>query len=194
MDKQTNVRWPGAFDIRHSAEPPTAPLLFNEHDRLRHQSTIAALSRRWYRHAFEPGCGGGELTTQLAGICDWVSAMDISPNAAARARTRCAHWGNVHIRCADLRSDVPEEPVDLVVFSEIGHYFAAPELVRIVRNLADQMVEGGEFIAVHGLNPSIGHVLQADAVHCQLLANLPLKWVNGQRDGGLRIDTWLLSH
>jgi len=178
----------------HTLPPPRAPLQFTEYDRLRHQSTMAALSRRSYRHALEPGCGGGELTAQLAGMCDRVTAMDISRNAVARTQTRCAHRGNVHVHCADIRSSVPAEPVDLIVFSEIGVYFSAPELIRIVRTLASRIMPGGEFVAVHGLPPSEDHVLHADAVHCQLLANLPLRWTHGERDGGVRIDSWRLSH
>jgi 16S rRNA A1518/A1519 N6-dimethyltransferase RsmA/KsgA/DIM1 with predicted DNA glycosylase/AP lyase activity len=178
----------------HMLRPQTALLQFTEHDRLRHQSTIGALSRRSYRHAFEPGCGSGELTAQLAGMCDRVTAMDISGDAVARTRTRCAHWGNVHVHCADIRSSVPAEPVDLIVFSEIGFYFSAPELIRIVRALASRIVPGGEFVAVHCLPPSEEHVLHADAVHCQLLANLPLRWTRGERDGGLLIDSWRLPH
>jgi SAM-dependent methyltransferase len=154
---------------------------------------MGALSRRYYAHAFEPGCGTGELTAQLARTCDRVSAIDVQPTEAARTRARCAPWESADIRCADIRTYVPEDPVDLIVFSEIGYYFSAPELIGIARNLVSRMVPGGEFIAAHWLNPGMDRVLHADAIHCQLLANLPLRWLTGERYGGLRIDLWKSS-
>jgi SAM-dependent methyltransferase len=175
------------------ADPQLLRVLPTEYERFRLQATMGALSRKTYAHAFEPGCAAGELTALLARTCDRVSATDISSGAVARARLRCAHWRNVDIRCADVRTHLPEDPLDLIVFSEIGYYFPAPELVRIARALASRMVRGGDFVAVHWLNPGVGHVLHADAVHCQLLANLPLRWLSGERYGGLRIDTWTLS-
>jgi SAM-dependent methyltransferase len=168
-------------------------VLSTEYERLRFQATLGALSRKTYAHAFEPGCGAGELTAQLARTCDRVSATDISQGAVTCAMLRCAHWRNVGIRCADIRSHLPQDPADLIVFSEIGYYFSAPELLRIARSLVSRLTPGGEFIAAHWLNPGVGHVLHADAVHCQLLANLPLRWLAGERYGGLRIDTWTLS-
>lgn len=59
--------------------------------------------------------------------------------------------------------------------------------------MASRMARGGEFVAVHWLNHAAGHVLHADAVHCQLLAHLPLRWLKGERHGGLRIDSWQLA-
>jgi SAM-dependent methyltransferase len=191
--QQSGAHPPKAVVGGFKADPHLMRTLPTEHERFRFQATMGALSRKSYAHAFEPGCAAGELTAQLARTCDRVTAIDISQGAVARARQRCAHWKNVDIRCADIRTQLPEDPADLIVFSEIGHYFSAPELVRIARALATRMIPGGEFISAHGLTRGIDHVLHADAVHCQLLANLPLRWLAGERYGGLRIDTWTLS-
>jgi SAM-dependent methyltransferase len=177
---------------RHFPELQAASALPNEYDRYRYQSTMGALSRKCYAHAYEPGCASGELTSLLARVCDRVTAADISQAAVLRARMRCAHWKNVDIHCADVRTQPIPDPVDLIVFSELGHYFGAPELVRIACSLAGRLVKDGEFVAVHWLSGSDDHVLHADAVHCQLLAHLPLQWLSGERHGGLRIDTWRL--
>lgn len=194
MDIQTGGIHSGDGFTRHSpTDPQTRWALSAEHERLRHQSIMSALPRRYYAHAFEPGCGAGELTAQLVKTCGRVSAIDVLPDKVARARARCAPWGSADIRCADLRDHMPEKPVDLMVFSELGYYFSAPELIDIARNLVNRMTPGGEFIAAHSLNPEMDPVLHADAVHCQLLANLPLRWVTGERHGGLRIDRWQSS-
>jgi SAM-dependent methyltransferase len=181
------------FDGRYGGDLQFMRGTSPEHERFRQQSTMGALSRKAYTHAFEPGCSTGELTAQLARVCDWVSATDVSQGAVARARVRCSHWRNVDIRCADVRTHLPAEPVDLIVFSEMGQYFSAPELVRVACSLAGRMVQGGEFVAVHWLNRGPDQVLHADAVHCQLLAYLPLRWLKGERYVGLRIDSWRLE-
>ena len=196
MNIQSSVsgaRSGGAFEHYHDADPQSLRASSAERERFRHQSIMGALSRRYYAHAFEAGCGAGELTAQLARTCDRVTAIDLAHTEVARARVRCGPWGSADIRCEDIRTYVPEDAVDLIVFSEIGIYFSAPELVRIARNLASRMISGGEFIAAHWLNPRMDRVLHADAVHYQLLANLPLRWLTGERHGGLRIDVWQSS-
>jgi SAM-dependent methyltransferase len=179
--------------VRPHAEPQRLRPPLNEYDRFRFQSTMGALSRKSYAHAFEPGCAGGELTAQLARVCDRVTAVDISQAAVLRARMRCAHWKNVDIRCADARTPLGANPIDLVVFSELGHYFSASELVRGACSMAIRLVRGGEFVAVHWATARAGHILHADAVHCQLLAHLPLQWLHGDRYDGLCIDVWQAS-
>ena len=181
-----------ASEQYHDADPQIMRASSAEHERFRHQSMMGALTRRYYAHAFEPGCGTGELTAQLARTCDRVTAIDVVHSEVARARVRCAPWGSADIRCEDVRTYVPEG-ADLMVFSEIGYYFSAPELACIARSLASRMISGGEFIAAHWLSPRMDRALHADAIHCQLLANLPLKWLTGERHGGLRIDVWQSS-
>jgi trans-aconitate methyltransferase len=61
-----------------------------EYERDRCQATTAALMRRRYAEAFEPGCSSGELTAQLARFCVHITATDAAPSAVARARQRCA--------------------------------------------------------------------------------------------------------
>jgi SAM-dependent methyltransferase len=188
--QQSGVDSRGNWQGRYHADPQAISALSGEYDRLRYQSTMGALSRKSYAHAFEPGCATGELTSLLARVCDRVSAADISQAAVLRARERCAHWKNVSIRCADVRTPITGDPVDLIVFSELGIYFSAAELVRIARSMASRLMPGGEFVAVHWLTAGVDQLLHADAVHCQLLAHLPLRWLHGERHGGLRIDTW----
>jgi SAM-dependent methyltransferase len=177
---------------RHYPELQAARALPDEYDRFRYQSTMGALPRKSYGHAYEPGCASGDLTSLLARVCDRVSAVDISPAAVLRARVRCAHWKNVDIRRADVRTQSIADPIDLIMFSGLGYYFSVPELVGIACSLAGRLVKGGEFVAVHWLTGGVDHLLHADAVHCQLLAHLPLRWLHGERYGGLRIDTWRL--
>jgi protein-L-isoaspartate O-methyltransferase len=151
---------------------------------------MEALPQLSYERAFEPGCSVGELTARLAGICTQVVATDVAPSAVARARARCTALRNVDVQCADVATSLPPGTFDLAVFSELGYYFPAPLLVQIVRSMAGRLRVGGDFVAVHWLGESADHVLHGDAVHGQLLANLPLRWLDGERHRGFRIDTW----
>jgi protein-L-isoaspartate O-methyltransferase len=148
------------------------------------------LLRNSYGRACEPGCSVGELTAQLATVCDEVIAFDIAPSAVAQAQKRCAELKNVEISCADVASRQPSGLFDLIIFSEIGYYFDFPQLEHISRSLACRLTPGGEFVAAHWLGHSADHVLHGDEVHRALLANLPLQWVKGARYAGFRIDSW----
>ena len=179
-----------AFEQRYRSHPDPWNFATSEYERGRYRAILNALPRSTYQRAFEPGCSVGELTAQLAAICGEVLATDIAPSAVARARQRCAARGNTHIECADLAAAVPAGPFDLIVFSEIGYYFAVPELVRIGRALAGHLSEGGDFVAVHWLGSSDDHPLHGNDVHAQLLANLPLHWRHGEQHAGFRVDVW----
>ena len=179
-----------AFEHRYRENPDPWNFAASHYERGRYRTLVDALTRPAYASAFEPGCSVGELTAELARICGHVLATDIAPSAVESARRRCAGLGNVAIRCADVSAEVPPGPYDLVVFSEIGYYFDPPRLVSIACEIADNLSIGGEFVAAHWLGHSVDHVLHGDAVHAHLLANLPLRWLRGERHCGFRLDLW----
>ncbi len=98
---------------------------------------LAALPQPHYRDAFEPGCGIGELTLELAPRCDRLLASDFSPQAVATARRRTAALGHVEIRQQTLPEDWPLEPqpgpgrFDLIVLSEIGYFLDREAMGRV---------------------------------------------------------------
>jgi SAM-dependent methyltransferase len=181
---------PAAFENRYRRQSDPKSFAGVEYERDRYQTIMATLARRRYAEAYEPGCCSGELTVQLARICTRVTATDIATAAVARARQRCAHLQNVDIRRAELAAHQPPGRFDLIVVSECGHYFAASDLISVVRQMSESVAPGGEFVAVHSLGSGPDHVLHGDAVHSLLLANLPLQWIKGDRDCGFRIDSW----
>jgi SAM-dependent methyltransferase len=84
---------------------------------------------------FEIGCGGGRDTQVLAGAGHRVAAIDLSPDAIARARARAPH---AEFRCQDIRAPFPVDAACVVVASLSLHYFPWPEtevLVGRIRNL-----------------------------------------------------------
>jgi protein-L-isoaspartate O-methyltransferase len=181
---------PAAFEERYRNDPDPWNFSASAYERNRYRRVMEALPRLSYPRAFEPGCSVGELTAQLAEVCGHVVATDVAPSAVARARRRCAGLENVEIHCADIVGGVPAGPFDLIVFSEIGYYFSAAGLERISRALSRSLNVGGDLIAAHWLGESVDHRAHGDDVHRRLLESLPLRWLNGERHRGFRIDVW----
>jgi protein-L-isoaspartate O-methyltransferase len=157
----------------------------------RYQVILEALLRDRYRVAFEPGCSVGVLTARLALRCERVIAQDIAASAVASARHRCGSLKNVQILLGDVAVQIPDEELDLIVFSEIGYYFDAEALRRIALRLAQRLGPNGEFVAVHWLGESADHRLNGDQVHTILNDALPLLSIKRSRYAEFRLDTWV---
>jgi SAM-dependent methyltransferase len=157
----------------------------------RYQTVIDALNSRRYERAFEPGCSVGELTARLAEICDEVEAMDISRTAVKQAQARCRNLANVRIACGAL----PDVPVhgdfDLMVLSEIGYYFEADALNRMVDELLKRLRCSGTLLATHWLGISSDHVLSGDRVHEILRSVDGIALEHSERHAGFRLDRWV---
>ena len=180
-----------AFEALYRSSPDPWGFATSPYERHRYDTILESLQRAAYGTAFEPGCSIGALTARLATRCRHVIATDIAPTAIRRATERCRHLDNVSVRLADGLIELPEEPLDLIVFSEIGYYFDEATLRRYASLLAGRLDSGGELIAVHWLGHSPDHVLHGDAVHDALVETLQLSWISGARHDGFRIDSWV---
>jgi SAM-dependent methyltransferase len=162
----------------------------SDYEQRRYAAIMAAISDRRYRHAFEPGCSVGVLTAQLATLCDRVDAMDISPTAIDQARQRTQHLPNVQTTCGALPALIPPGEFDLIVFSEIGYYFAEDDLFSLATELVHRNCKSGIFLAAHWLGESPDHLLSGDRVH-EVLAQVPnLSLQHAERHPGFRLDVW----
>ncbi|HEX3837705.1 MAG TPA: SAM-dependent methyltransferase [Steroidobacteraceae bacterium] len=159
----------------------------------RHRAIITALRMAAYGTVYEPGCSVGVLTQQLGGMAKRVIACDFAPSAVEQAKLHCVDQPNVEVVCADLRTFVPDVPLDLIVFSEIGYFFSAEELARIAASLAARLVADGEFMAGHWLGESPNHLLHGDRVHDILRHSLGLCPFRSERHSGFRLDSWIKS-
>jgi hypothetical protein len=130
------------------------------------------------------------LTEKLATFCSRVLAIDISHTAVLQAQARCKHLINVEVSHGRLPQAIPTEPIDLIVFSEIGYYFQAPELLLVVRDLISRLTHGGTLLAVHWLGHSSDHQLTGDQVHQIIDATPGLNNTASRRYDGFRLDRW----
>ena len=127
--------------------------------------TVAALPAPRYRHAVEPACGIGLLTTRLAARADRVTASDRFPRAVAEASARCAAQPHVTVEVADVRDGPPDAPFDLAVLGEVLYYFDAGTVVDVLRRWHRGVTPGGHLVLVHHRPAVAEHVLDGDDVH-----------------------------
>jgi trans-aconitate methyltransferase len=161
------------------------------YERDRYAAILRTLNRPHYGYAFEPGCSIGVLTSMLAPRCRQLLAEDVAPSAVKSAKQRCQHLPNVEVRIGDLRTLSCSRVFDLIVFSEMGYYFAAAHLQELARNLFAQLTPQGELLACHWLGHSNDHVLHGDDVHSVLLQTLPTLPQHSERHPQFRIDSWI---
>jgi SAM-dependent methyltransferase len=184
-----------AFEAKYRGSPDPWHFGASPYEQRRYDTLLSALSRSRYSRVFEPGCSVGVLTAALATRCAGLVACDIAPTAVHLARQRCASFPHVHIERADLATSMPHGLFDLIVFSELGYYFTAAMLARIIRALATRMKPRAEFVAVHWLGYSKDHVLHGDAVHAILKKTLidRCMWLKSMRFHEFRLDVWQLQ-
>jgi 2-polyprenyl-3-methyl-5-hydroxy-6-metoxy-1,4-benzoquinol methylase len=178
------------FDALYEGNPDPWHFASSDYELGRYERIVRALSRPRYKRAFEPGCSVGVLTEQLASHCDEVEAMDISGVAVNRARQRCSHLSNVHIKQGAIPKDIPAEEFDLMVFSEIGYYFDESHLASLVDQLIEHTSPGGTFLAAHWLGSSADHLLSGDRVHEIILECEELAHDYSERHAEFRLDRW----
>ncbi|CAN5125108.1 SAM-dependent methyltransferase [soil metagenome] len=152
--------------------------------------TLAALPRRRYESAFEPGCSLGVLTAALAARCDRLVATDVSASARGASAERLAGTGNVELRRWALGDPWPPERFDLIVLSEVGYYLHAPALRSAVDAATEALAPGGNMLAVHWRHPVSDYPLSGDEVH-ELVRGTPgLARTAAYVDTDLRLETY----
>ena len=119
------------------------------YERRKRAVVLASLPRERYRRAFEPGCGTGELTLELAARCGAVLASDPVAEAVRQARARTADVDGVRVEQAALPDAVPVEPVDLAIFSEVLYYLDDATVSATLDRTLAALEPGGDVAVVH---------------------------------------------
>jgi trans-aconitate methyltransferase len=182
------------FERKYRADVDPWRFASSPYERNRYSTILHAIAYRRYGKAFEPGCSIGELTSELASICDEVEAIDIAPSAVVQARKRCRELPNVRIACGTLGDRRFSGALDRSVLSEICYYFEEHELKAIAGRLVRQLNPGGVLLAAHWLGESRDHILSGHRVHRILRetnANAGLAWEHSALHSGFRLDRWV---
>lgn len=176
------------FESIYAGGPDPWGFETSDYERRKYDLTLAALPRRRYRRALEPGCSIGVLTADLAGRCDAVEAWEPidAPRRAADERTP----DHVIVRDAILgeAAPLPGPPIDLIVLSEVLYYLPADRMAGAVDKLLDQAEPGADVVAVHWRHPIDGMELDGDGAHRRLAATGHLDVIGAWTEADFRID------
>ena len=188
-DKTTGRTIPASYFVeQYRAMSDPWQYAQSAYERAKYRATLEALPRARYGTALELGCSIGVFTQMLAGRCDDLLAVDVSPEATAAARTRCAELAHVRFEEIDLAQAFPPGAYDLVTFCEVGYYFGERDL----RSICEGIVAGlrGHLVLVHWTPLVAGHALTADAVHDLFGARPSLTSVAKRREDTYRLDVF----
>jgi predicted TPR repeat methyltransferase len=119
------------------------------YEKRKYGATMAALPRRRYANAFEPGCSIGVLTEMLAPRCERLLAIDIVPSAIRRTVERVKRFPHVQVERRSISEEWPEDKFDLIVLSEIAYYFEEAILRDIMTQVSASTPAGAHVVGVH---------------------------------------------
>lgn len=142
---------PAYFERLYATDPDPWRLESAPYEHRKRALTLASLPRERYARAFEPACGPGLLTTDLAERCDELVASDPVADAVERAAARVARAGQAHVSVqrGALPDDWPEGPLDLVVLAEILYFLDRDQRAAVARRCREALTRDGHVVAVH---------------------------------------------
>jgi hypothetical protein len=150
--------------------------------------TVAMLPHPRYRHAFEPGCSVGVLTTRLLDRCDRVTACDVAQAALDATRDRTAAHPNLVLLRASLDAEWPTEGFDLIVLSEVAYYLSAQTLRRVLDRECARLAVGTTIVSAHWRHPVEDYPLTGDEATDLVNATAGVWRVARYRDDDVVID------
>jgi SAM-dependent methyltransferase len=178
------------FDAIYSENPDPWHFETKPYEHEKYATTLQNLPRGHYGKVLELGCSIGVLTQKLAELCDQLLALDASEIPLKKARERCAGMGNVGFMRATLPDEFPAGRFDLILMSEVGYYFALPELRKLQEQILEALAPGGELVCVHYLPVVPDYPLTGDEVHESVLNLDGLEHLSGFRAERYRFDAF----
>lgn len=181
------------FEALYAASPDPWNVRAAWYEQRKRALLLAALPQARYRHAFEPGCGNGELTAALAPRCDRILACDGSPSAVAAAQARLAGAAHVTVDQRRLPQDWPhgDGAFDLVIVSEMAYYLPGDVWQDMVRRIVASLAPGGALLMCHCRHPYDDYVTSADFVHGAAHAAPELSPIVQHVETEFLLDGWL---
>ncbi|MCF2489193.1 class I SAM-dependent methyltransferase [Dyadobacter sp. CY347] len=166
----------------------------SEYELNKYKTTIQALTKAHYHNAFEIGCSIGVLTEMLAPKCDALLSVDAAEAPLVKARARLEGSKHVQIEKMAVPEQFPDQQFDLILMSEVGYYFAMPDLEKLMEKILAHLEKGGQLLLVHWTPEVHDYPLTGDQVHELFLAasgqSKPLKHVHSHREENYRLDSF----
>ena len=137
---------------RENADPWN--FVHSVYEKEKRAASLAALPRPCYRSALEIGCSIGVFTRQLANHCEQLLAVDFSEEALRMAKERCYDLPQVCFALKCIPQEFPHDSFDLIILSEVGYYWSAPDLLLAKRRIIEHLEQGGHLLLVHSIDPA----------------------------------------
>lgn len=191
-ENQPNSLGDKYFDDVYRANSDPWHFETSPYEHAKYAASLAALPRPHYPRAFEIGCSLGVFTAQLAPRCGYLLGVDVSEQALAQARRRCAGLPQVALRLLRVPDEFPAAPFDLITVCEVGYYWNLADLARAADLIAGALPAGGQLLLVHWTAPVHDYPLTGDEVHEFFLQKTgpdgPWRHLTGQRQPEYRLD------
>jgi 2-polyprenyl-3-methyl-5-hydroxy-6-metoxy-1,4-benzoquinol methylase len=128
---------------------------------------LSALPHPTYSRVFEPACGTGELTRELAARSSHVLASDFCEDAVAQARERLQMFDNVTVGNQRIPAQWPtsDQSFDLIVVSEVCSFLHLTEIQDVAQRCAASMAPDGVLVVCDWRWPFSARVTDADEAH-----------------------------
>lgn len=179
------------FDAMYSASADPYGLRDRWYEQRKRAVLLAALPHARYGSAFEPGCGAGELSIELAARCDRVLASDFSDAALQSARARARGVSNLRFEAHVLPHEWPGDagPFDLIVVSEVGYFLETSAMVELARRCAESLSADGVLATCNWRYAFDRRVISTDAVH-EAFASTGLHRIVRHVEADFLLEVW----
>lgn len=154
------------FDALYAASDPYGTR-DRWYERRKRQILLSSLPHPTYDRVFEPACGTGELTRELAARSSHVLASDFCEDAVAQARARLCALDNVNFGNHRIPSDWPrsDPAFDLIVVSEVCSFLHLAEIEAVAQHCARSMTPDGVLVVCDWRWPFDARVTRAEDAH-----------------------------
>ena len=149
MITRQNSLAPDYFEHLYADDPDPWRFASSEYERNKYAETVAVLSGRTCRSAFEVGCSIGILTKQMSPLCHTLLAVDVATRALNQAKRNCAGMNNVRFVRMQIPTEWPTDTFDLIVLSEVLYYFCPEDIDQIVHRILSTLLPQGVVLLVH---------------------------------------------
>jgi len=183
---------PPDFDAVYRAKPDPWDVGTSAYERRKRAVVLAGLRRDRYTTAWDPACGTGHLTADLAARCERVVASDASVEAARIAAARCAG-----LPVTVEHRALPEPPADdvrpdLIMLSEVFYYLDDATRAATLDLVDARAARTCELVAVHWDGSPDDAWLSGPAGQLEVVSRLAERgWVHRihHDDDGFLLDT-----
>lgn len=183
---------PPDFDAYYRADPDPWDVGTSAYERRKRAVLLACLRRERYAAAWDPACGTGHLTADLAGRCARVEAADASAEAVRIAAERCAGLPVTVAHRALPEAPEPGFHPDLLVLSEVYYYLPDATRAATVDVLDARAARTSELVVVHWDGAPDDAWLSGPAAQLEVVSQLAARgWVHRihHDDDGFLLDT-----